>query len=75
MEDHEIDLEDLDGEETEIDHEYTDEIVCPHCGYEHGDSWEAPDDGEDDCEECGKPFRFVRDITVRYSTTKVREER
>ena len=75
MDEHKIDLEDLDEEESEIDHEYTDEIVCPYCGYEHGDSWEAPDDGEDECAECGKTFRFERDYTIRYVTVKIGEER
>jgi hypothetical protein len=25
---------------TDIDHEFTEDIVCPHCGHVHGDSWE-----------------------------------
>ena len=57
----------------EIDHEYTDEIVCPHCGYEFGDSWELGDGediGELDCDGCGKNFYAERIITVNYSTRK-----
>lgn len=30
--------------EREIDHEYTDEVVCPFCGYEESDSWEYKGD-------------------------------
>lgn len=55
----------------EIDHEYTDEIVCPHCGYEHSDSWEYEEDGEEDCHECGKPFYSGRDLSVTYWTSKM----
>ena len=53
-----------------IEHNGTDEIVCPHCGYEHGDSWEHNDGdaGESECDGCKKPFKWVRDISVTYST-------
>jgi len=33
----------------EIDHEYTEEVVCPCCGYEHGESYEFFSEGT--CEE------------------------
>lgn len=37
----------------EIDHKYTENAVCPHCGYEHSDSRERDDGGGAvDCEEC-----------------------
>lgn len=39
-----------------IDHEYTDEIVCPWC--EYGDVWKWADDGEDICDECEKTFAY-----------------
>lgn len=55
-------------------HEWTDEIVCPHCGCEHGDSWERADgiynDGKTDCEECGEQFLWERIVTVVYCTKK-----
>jgi hypothetical protein len=55
----------------DIDHEYTDEIVCPWCGEVHGDSWERhSNEGEDDCQSCGKSFRWSRNVTVDYSTEK-----
>ena len=54
-----------------INHEYTDEIVCPYCGHEHGDSWELEsDDGETNCSSCDKPFNYTRRHSVDYSTSK-----
>lgn len=62
--------------QNEIDHQYTNEIVCPFCGHEFGDSWEIDGDSEDlgliDCEECYKEFYAVRNIRVDYSTEKAR---
>ena len=56
----------------EIDHIYTDEIVCPRCGIEWTDSWEALDEsieGEpEECEECHCKFWYRRDIHVTYTT-------
>jgi len=57
-------------EEDEIDCEYTDEIVCPHCGQMHSDSWVYSDSGIYDCEECEKPFSYERNVSVTYSTSK-----
>lgn len=59
----------------EIDHEYTDEIVCPHCGYVHSDSWEWADGEEGvfagyECHSCDAPFSFSRHVTIAYSTEK-----
>jgi transposase-like protein len=57
----------------EFDHEFTDEIVCPYCGYEHGDSWEEHDDrGDLECQGCGKKFCYERNISVDYSTYKIK---
>ena len=56
----------------EIDHNYTDEIVCPYCGHEFGDSWEIDaDSGEEECYECGKKFEFYRHIEVSYCTYEI----
>ena len=58
----------------EIEHKYTDEIVCPFCGYEHGDSWERRDDeGIIECDGCKKPFLFSRDVSVSYSTEQIQQ--
>lgn len=51
------------------DVDYTDEIVCPHCGYEHSDSWEMRE-GEHECSDCCRPFDVTRNVEVTYSTTK-----
>ena len=61
----------------EHEHTFTKEVVCPWCGYEHGDSWErgSPNDlesyGDDDCGRCGKKFAWHRDFSVWYNTEKV----
>jgi len=57
----------------EIDHEYTENIVCPYCGCEHGDSWEYNLDSTDtviECYDCGEEFYAYREIEVTYSTKK-----
>ena len=51
--------------------DYTPEIVCPWCGFEHSDSFECDD--EDDafeCSECEKSFKMVRDVEVSYCTSR-----
>lgn len=58
----------------EIDHDYTDEIVCPYCGYEFGDSWELGDGGELECDKCEKEFEYYRRIEVTYCTYQITEE-
>ncbi|MND76073.1 hypothetical protein D3C80_677100 [compost metagenome] len=60
-----------DRKAKEIDHEYTHEIICPHCGIEHGDSWEINEDyGDMECMDCGEAFYFSRNVEVTYSTKK-----
>ena len=59
----------------EIDHEYTDEIVCPYCGHEFSESYEfSGDSGEEECYECGKEFEYHRHIEVTYCTYEITEE-
>jgi len=55
-----------------IDHDNTDEIVCPYCGYKHSDSWDYQNDdiGLIECGSCNKEFYAYREITVTYSTEK-----
>ncbi len=60
--------------EKEIDHEYTDDIVCPHCGHTYQDSFEFSESGEEKCDECKKPFSFERNISCSYSTEKITEK-
>jgi DNA-directed RNA polymerase subunit RPC12/RpoP len=59
----------------EIDHDYTDEIVCPYCGCEFSESYEFDrDSGECECYECGKEFEYYRHIEVTYCTYEITEE-
>jgi hypothetical protein len=62
----------------EIDHEYTEFIVCPYCGYSHPESYEFGDggegDGQDECESCGKEFRWSRMVSISYSTRKITDD-
>jgi hypothetical protein len=59
----------------EIDCSYTDELVCPYCGYEDSDSWEyfsrSGDSTNAECGECGKTFRASQNVTVDYSSKKL----
>lgn len=57
-----------------FDHEYTDEVMCPHCGYTHGDSWEMRE-GENDCPDCKKHFTIHRNVSVSYTTEKVKAKK
>lgn len=63
----------------EIDCSYTDEAVCPWCGYVHTDTWECflyggSDETEIECDECQKSFIVYRNVSVHYSTYQKKEE-
>lgn len=62
----------------EFDTWLTDEIVCPHCGHEWGDSWECLSDGathgNEECGECGGRFEWTADFSVSYTTSKTGEK-
>lgn len=64
-------------DEDEIDHEYTEIMICPHCGEEISDSEEYCIGEEDlgliQCDECGKYFYATRNIEITYSTEKPKE--
>lgn len=53
-----------------IDHEFVDDVICPHCGHKFSDPWEFEDGFELDCYECEKPLRIVRHEIIKYSTRK-----
>lgn len=56
----------------EIEHEGTDEIVCPYCGSAGSDSWEfRNDEGFTQCGDCSKNFKWSRNVSVDYDTKKV----
>ena len=52
-----------------IDHEKTQEVVCPYCGYAHVDSYEYGDEGIAECDNCGHKFRYESDYW--YSTSRI----
>jgi len=52
------------------DTDFTQEITCPWCGQEQSDSWDAPDECEHTCDNCGNEYSHVREIEVTYSTSK-----
>lgn len=54
----------------ELDTSYCEFATCPWCGYEEKDSFEL-DDGEGECNSCGKPIEIYRNVDVHYSTHKV----
>lgn len=58
-----------------IEHEYTDEPVCPHCGVVIGDAGEWCTNEmrghEEDCFECGAKFRAYPHYDVSYSTVLI----
>lgn len=63
------------GSDRKIDHEWTDEIVCPYCGYEFDCSYESlePDESDDiACNRCDEVFHAESDMTIRYTTSKER---
>jgi len=57
-----------------IDHKYTNNIICPYCGYEDFNSWEVESGDEDlgllECSNCEKSFYAQRHIIIEYSTEK-----
>lgn len=54
----------------DINHAYTDQIVCPWCGHEHQHSWEYQGDTID-CVECDRRFDVERDTSVTYTTSRL----
>ena len=53
-------------------HTFSPNIVCPYCGWENMDSFEAHE-GEQDCPDCGNKFSMGRDVDITYSTSKIEE--
>ena len=56
------------------DTNYEKEITCPWCGYVRSDSWEAPEEDEHICSNCGNEYSHVRCVDVTYSTEKIDKE-
>ena len=57
-------IETFDG-----DTELTDEVICPHCGYEASDSWEI-EEGQHRCSDCNRTFEVQRNVEITYTTTR-----
>jgi ribosomal protein L37AE/L43A len=56
-----------------IDSEMTQKATCPHCGYEEQKCFDWVDDnGEHDCENCGKTYSYERTVIINYSTFKIK---
>lgn len=55
----------------EDDTSYTDETICPYCGYKNEDSFELSDDEETVvCCRCDSEFNYERIVTIQYTTTR-----
>lgn len=48
------------------------EITCPYCNSSQSDSWEAPDEGDYECETCGGTYGFQRNVEVSYSSKRLK---
>jgi hypothetical protein len=62
---------------SDIDHEHTQEIVCPGCCHIQSDSWEwgnGEGDFDGECGECEMTFRWSRHVSITYSTSKIEPE-
>lgn len=57
-----------------FEHECTDDVVCPYCGYTHGDSWEFQD-GEHICQDCERLFILEQSVSVTYTTEKMKDKK
>jgi len=56
----------------QINHELTENLVCPYCGKEHFDSWDIPaDTGSFECEKCEREFHFEKEEIIRWNTKKI----
>jgi hypothetical protein len=56
------------GGAKEIDHEFTDGVICPYCGYALSDSWEFDDGDCANCPKCEREFIISVHHTIEYST-------
>jgi DNA-directed RNA polymerase subunit RPC12/RpoP len=63
--------------EKHIDHRFTVHIVCPYCGYKHDDTdWVIDNhmEGEHNCAECKKRFKFNADIEITWITERMDDD-
>lgn len=51
-----------------------DEITCPYCGLDFGDSWERDTDhGIERCDDCEKDFKWVRHVSIKYESEPINQ--
>lgn len=55
--------------ESEVDSDYMDEIICPHCGHDNGTEHEGGSEWVEECGECDKEYSVTADYSVSFSTT------
>ncbi|MEH0154006.1 hypothetical protein V6R21_07640 [Limibacter armeniacum] len=54
----------------DIEHEFTDSIICPYCGFEEQESWEYHhNEDEINCPDCNRKFAYERIFS--YSTYRI----
>ncbi len=63
---------------TENDLSLTSQPVCPFCGHEERDAWEMDFGGMEGsckhtCASCGEEYKCWREVTIYYSTEKIKE--
>ncbi len=58
----------------EFNYHNQDEITCPYCGFEHGDSSEEKKDSDVMvCHNCNEKFIWYRECTVIYNSEKTKK--
>lgn len=62
----------VESPEDGIDTWFTDEIICPWCGYKIDPDPSEWENGEHDCDECGKPFFLEINYDISYTTAALR---
>lgn len=54
--------------------DYKNEVTCPYCGYEEGDSWEMTEyEEEHECSNCGSTYSYQRNVTVEYCSQPIKK--
>lgn len=60
--------------EERINHDYTSEPICPHCGRAVRDAWELGEStDEHECGGCERLFSISRHIEVTWCTEEIDE--
>lgn len=48
---------------------YKDDLVCPHCGHAHSDSWELSDDDSSfECHSCSAKFQYETERSRTFTS-------